>query len=133
MSKVSKATATTRWTLPGLMDAATQELDGYSIEMESWSVDMDFAFAYKGLPDDQCQAHHVGYVIKGRLTVQTADGEEVFEAGDAYVLKPGHVPAVSAGSEFVTFTSTEESNAMAPVVQENMTRYMREQGIQLPG
>src|SRR5665648_281638 len=104
MPKVSKTTASTHWRVPGLMDACQQELDGYSVEIESWDVDMDFAFAYKGLPNDQCPASHMGYVMKGKLTIQTADGEEVFEAGDAYVLKPGHAPHVSAGSEFVTFT-----------------------------
>jgi len=131
MSKVSKATAPSRWILPGLMDAATAELDGYSVEMESWSVDMDFEFAYKGLPNDQCQAHHVGYVVKGTLRIRTADGEEVFEAGDAYVIQPGHVPAIAAGSEFVTFTPAEEAKAMAGVVQANMMRYAQEHGIEL--
>ena len=135
MSKVSKATASTRWTLPGLMDAATAELDGYSIEMESWSVDMDFAFAYKGLPNDQCQANHLGYVLKGKVTIRTADGtEEVFEAGDAYVITPGHVPAVAAGTEFVTFTPiTEASQAANQVVQMNMIKYAQEHGIAVPG
>ena len=45
-----------------------------------------------GLPDDSCQCPHWGYVLKGELTFRFADREEVFEAGDAFYLPPGHVP-----------------------------------------
>lgn len=134
MPKCSMATAANRWSVPGYFDAAMQELDGYSVEIERYSaVDMDFAFAYKGLPNDQCQASHMGYVLKGSLTVRMADGtEEVFEAGDAYVIKPGHVPAIAAGSEFVSFTPiTEESKAANEVVQANMMKYAQEHGIEV--
>ncbi len=93
---------------------------------------MDWAFAYKGLPDDMCPNHHVAYVLKGKLTLTMADGtEEVFEAGDACVLTPGHVPAVTAGTEFVTFTRTEEAKATEGVVQGNMMKYIAEQGIEV--
>lgn len=133
MPKFSMATAANRWSVPGFFDAGMQELDGYSVEIESYSTGMDFAFAYKGLPNDQCQASHVGYVLKGSLTVRMADGtEEVFEAGDAYVIKPGHVPAIAAGTEFVTFTPiTEESKAANEVVQANMMKYAQEHGIEV--
>ena len=46
----------------------------------------------KGLPDDRCHCPHWGYVLKGRLTFRFADRDEVFEAGDAFYLPPGHVP-----------------------------------------
>src|SRR4029450_12626508 len=40
------------------------------------------AFLFKGAPNDQCQAPHMGYVLKGKYVMRTADGvEEVFEAG----------------------------------------------------
>lgn len=133
MPKFSMESAANRWSVPGLLDAGMQELDGYTVDIEAYSVDMDFAFAYKGLPNDQCQASHVGYIVKGKLTVRMADGtEEVFEAGDAYVIKPGHVPAIAAGSEFVSFTPiTEESKAANEVVQANMMKYAQEHGIEV--
>lgn len=134
MPKFSITTAAQHWTIPGFLEAGAQELDGYSVEIERYSVDMDFAFAYKGLPNDQCQANHLGYVLKGKVTIRTADGtEEVFEAGDAYVITPGHVPAVAAGTEFVTFTPiTEASQAANQVVQMNMIKYAQEHGIAMP-
>ena len=132
MAKVSKANADQHWSVPGMMDAVESEVDGYSIEIESWDVDMDFAFTFKGLPNDQCTASHVGYIIKGKITIGMADGtEEVFEAGDAIVLQPGHVASVTAGSEFVMFTPIEEAKATAPVVQANMMKWAAEHGIEV--
>lgn len=40
---------------------------------------------------DACEAHHVGYVLSGRLHVVTNEGDE-FDIGpdDAYEILPGH-------------------------------------------
>ena len=46
-------------------------------------------------------------MIKGRVTVQYADREEVYEAGDAFYMSPGHTPAAEAGSEFIQFSPTD--------------------------
>jgi hypothetical protein len=51
----------------------------------------------KGFPDDRCQCPHWGYVFKGKLTWRFADQEEVFEAGDAFYVPPGHTPVAAAG------------------------------------
>ena len=134
MPKVSKTTATSRTTIPGWMDDASAEVDGHRVQLQRYDgPDMDFAFAYKGLPNDQCQANHVGYVLAGRLTNRMADGtEEVFEAGDAVVIKPGHTPSMATGTEFVMFTPAEEAKATALVVEANMMKYAQEQGVELP-
>ena len=50
-----------------------------------------------GLPDDPCPCPHWGYVLRGRLTYRFPDREEVFEAGDAFYLPPGHIPMPTAG------------------------------------
>lgn len=48
---------------------------------------------------DRCEAHHVGYVVQGRMKVRGADGsEEELSAGDAFVILPGH-DAWTLGSE----------------------------------
>jgi quercetin dioxygenase-like cupin family protein len=40
---------------------------------------------------DSCQVPHVGYVLKGRMTVHGDDGSEVeLTAGDAVLIPPGH-------------------------------------------
>ncbi len=46
-----------------------------------------------------------GYVIQGRVTYRVGDREEVFEAGDAFYLPPGHAPVgQEPGSEIVQFS-----------------------------
>jgi glyoxylate utilization-related uncharacterized protein len=134
MPKVSKTTATDRGSIPGLFDYAMAEVDGYSIVMERYDVDFDAAFVYRGLPNDQCQASHVGYILTGKFTVQMADGsEEVLEGGDAAVIPPGHTWSATAGTEFVIFTPAEEYQAQVEVMQANMMKYAAEQGIEVPG
>ena len=43
------------------------EADGYILGLESFEQAADFTPMYRGLPDDLCQSHHWGYVIKGRM------------------------------------------------------------------
>jgi len=134
MPKVSKVTAADRGSVPGMFEYASAEVDGFAVTMQSYEADFDGTFAYKGLPNDQCQASHVGYILKGKLTARLADGsEEMFEAGDAVVLGPGHPPVFAAGSEFVMFTPLVEEKAQAEIVQANMMKYAEEHGIAVPG
>ena len=57
---------------------------GYTVAFEKYTADADLAEFFKGLPDDQCQAAHWGYVVTGKVTFKTASGEETFETGAAY-------------------------------------------------
>ena len=50
----------------------------------------DFGPLLRNLPEDRCQGPHWGYVLKGRLRIQYASGEEVLSAGDFYHMPPGH-------------------------------------------
>ena len=134
MPKISKDTAPERMKVRGRSDTAEGELDGYTVNLQGYDVDMDFSWAFKGLPDDACTASHLGYVIKGKVTARMVDGtEEVFAGGDALILKPGHTFAVTAGTEFVTFTPTDEANATKPVVERNVMAFAAEHGIDLSG
>jgi quercetin dioxygenase-like cupin family protein len=46
-------------------------------------------------------------VFKGRLTVRYAS-QEIFEAGDAFYMPPGHAPAAEAGTEFVQISAADQ-------------------------
>jgi hypothetical protein len=97
------------------------EIDGYSVDFVTFRADLDATPLLKGAPDDRCQCPHWGYVLKGRLTYRTADGEEVFEAGDAFYLPPGHIPVQNEpGSEFVQFSPTKELREIQTVIRGNM-------------
>jgi hypothetical protein len=102
--------------------------------METHLTDLDAAFLFKGAPNDQCQAPHIGYVLKGKYGMRIAEGvEEVFETGDAFFIGPGHTPIIFAGCEIVYFTRTEEANRELPVAMANLMKYMEKQGMEVPG
>jgi hypothetical protein len=133
MPKVSKTTASSHVVLPGYTDEYTEEIGDWTVTIETNFADMDLAPFFKGAPDDLCQASHVGYVLKGKFAVRTADRvEETFEAGDAFVIEPGHTPIVSAGCEYVSFTPTEEAREQIAAMMPNVMRFAQEHGIELP-
>jgi hypothetical protein len=96
------------------------ELGEHTVSFESFHVDADPAPLFRGLPDDRCPCPHWGIVISGRIVVRYPDREETLEAGDAYVLTPGHLTLVSAGSEVVEFSPTDTLRATMAVVGANM-------------
>src|SRR5438045_3246835 len=54
--------------------------------------DLDATPLMDGLPDGMCQCPHWGYVLAGKVTFRFADGDETYEAGDAFYTPPGHIP-----------------------------------------
>ena len=59
-------------------------------------------------------------MIRGKVAFKTADGEETFEAGDAYYVGPGHTPVIYAGTDVVEFSPTNELQQTIEVVTKNM-------------
>ena len=119
MPKTSRETAA-RVEDMGVMEGRYTELGGYTVGFETFREDADAAPVFRGLPDDRCQCPHWGYVIAGRLTLRYADRDEVYEAGDAYVAPPGHLPLVAAGTQVVEFSPTEELARTMEVAGRNM-------------
>lgn len=133
MPKVSKATASSHLVIPGYSDEYEQEIGDWTVTIASDLTDMDYAPLFKGGPNDQCPASHMGYVLKGKFGVRRADGvEEIFEAGDAFILEPGHTPIAFAGGEYVAFTPTEEAKQETAVMMPNVMRFAEEHGVELP-
>ena len=133
MPKVSKATASSHVQIPGVMEAFGHETEGWTVGFDTYSMDVDGAPLFKGAPDDQCQATHMGYVLKGKMVIRTADrAEEVFEAGDAFFVAPGHIPVYFAGLEMVSFTPTEEADRQLAYMAPNIKKYLEEQGMEVP-
>jgi hypothetical protein len=75
MPKVSKQTASRAEYIEGIVDERSGELDGYTVEFDSFLGDMDGAPLLKGAPNDQCQCPHWGYVFKGKITFRFSDRE----------------------------------------------------------
>jgi hypothetical protein len=120
MPKASKTTTSESMQLDGYEGHFENFEGGYTVGFETYTADADLTPLFAGLPDDSCQCAHWGYVIKGKLVFKTADGDEVFETGDAYYVGPGHTPILYAGTEVVEFSPTEELQATLAVVEQNM-------------
>lgn len=131
MPKVSKGTASSHYIFPGYVDSHEQEIGGWTVTLETHFTGMDQAPFFRGAPNDQCQASHMGYVLKGRFGIRRADGvEEIFEASDAYVVEPGHTPFTFANCEIVAFTPTEQARQQAAVIMPNVMKFAAEHGIE---
>jgi hypothetical protein len=122
MPKVSRQTASETVALDGLEVRLEHLEGGYSVCFESHTADADLAGLFRGLPDDRCQLPRWGYVVKGKTSFRFADHEEIYEAGDAYYVPPGHIPVHHAGAEIIEFSPTEALGATMSVVMKNIGR-----------
>ena len=120
MPRASKATASETVEVEGYEGHMEQLEGGYTVAFETYTADADLSPFFDGLPDEQCQCPHWGYVIKGKVSFKTSDGEETFETGDAYYMPPGHTPMLFAGTEIVEFSPTDELQRTIDVVTKNM-------------
>ena len=107
MPKVSKQTAATVTDF-GLAEDRSSDLDGYTVNFVTILQTHDLAPMLKSLPGEHCSCPHWGYIFEGRIVVQYGDHADVFEAGDAFFMSPGHTPAADAGSEFVMFSPADQ-------------------------
>jgi hypothetical protein len=110
---------------PVLLD--DEDVEGRYGELADWTVgfevhkhDVDPEPLFKGLPDDRCQAVHIGYVVSGKIVYRFADHDETYETGDAYYAPPGHVPLLFAGTELVEFSPTKEFAETVAVFEKNL-------------
>lgn len=92
----------------------------YTVGFESFKADVDPAPFFAGLPEDRCQCPHWGVVLSGQLTFRWLDREETYVAGDAYYAEPGHLPLLTAGTEIVEFSPTDELETTMSVVERNI-------------
>jgi hypothetical protein len=120
MPKVSKESASKGGDY-GPVSEQSDDTAGYTANFVQFHEDVDATPLMKGLPDDRCQCPHWGYVISGRLHFRFADHEEMFEAGDAFYLPPGHVPfSHEPGTEIVQWSPSEELNRTDEAIMRNM-------------
>jgi hypothetical protein len=92
MPHASKQTASEHETVEGYEGHFEHFQGGWTVGFETYTEDADLAPFFKGLPNDECQCEHMGYVIRGRVGFRSGGSEELFEAGDAYYVGPGHTP-----------------------------------------
>ncbi|MGH3549392.1 MAG: hypothetical protein ACRDQU_15055 [Pseudonocardiaceae bacterium] len=119
MPRTSKADAPVAIDEP-MIEGRYVELDGYTVGYETHKADMDPGPLFESLPGNRCQCPHWGVVLAGRIVFRYPDHDEVFQAGDAYYSRPGHLPLMFAGTELVEFSPTDALNATMAVVGANL-------------
>ena len=120
MGRIAKADAAEHMEAEGY-EGHFGEVDGYTVAFETYTADADLSSLFVGLPNDHCQCPHWGTVLKGRLTYRYEDGStDVIDGGQAYYARPGHVPVLSAGTEVVEFSPTDELQKTVEVVSRNV-------------
>jgi hypothetical protein len=97
-----------------------EDIDGYTVDFLSFREDADVTPLLRGLPDDSCPCPHWGYVFTGRVTYRFTTHEETFEAGDAFYVPPGHIPQVTAGTEFVQFSPAQQLQQVTSTMMANL-------------
>jgi hypothetical protein len=91
------------------------------VAFETMPADFPGREFFKGLPDDRCQCHHHGYVIKGSFRVDYPDGtEEIVSQGEAYVLHPGHYVHTLEPCELIEFSPVAEHDITMATIQRNV-------------
>ena len=60
-------------------------------------------------------------MTKGRITFRFADHDEVFEAGDAFYVPPGHIGVGNEpDTEYVQFSPSDKLREVSEVIMKNM-------------
>lgn len=127
MPSTSRETASDAVSFEGV-DIRLEHLEGgYSVCFERHNADADLTEVFRGLPDDRSPLPRWGYVIEGRIGFRFHDHAEVYEAGEAYYVPPGHTVVHHAGTEIVEFSPTDVLGTTIEVVAENL----RQSGIAL--
>lgn len=119
MPKVSKESAA-HVEDHGPVEDRHEDVDGYTVNFVSFKQDIDSGPLLKGLPDDRCPCPHWGYVLSGTVTFSFPDHDEVFEAGDAFYVPPGHGQRAAAGTEYLQFSPADELRTVSATMMENM-------------
>lgn len=111
--------------LPILIEAGpatvrAADWDGMRAVIVSVPAGMDFGPLLRGLPNNLCPCPHWGYVIKGRLQIQYADGGETLRAGDVFYLPPGHTGIAEEDTEFLEISPPDPHQRFVDNARRNL-------------
>src|SRR5260221_8589562 len=125
MPKVSRETAVNVQEMGPTTTDRWSDLGGYRAEFVNVGEDTDLTPLLQGLPNDQCQCPHWGYVFAGRMWFRNGDSVEEFGPGDAFYVPAGHTAGADQGSEFLVISPEE---LIADLEQHMMKRAQQLQG-----
>ena len=125
MPKLSKDSAPNVQDAGGLAIDRNGDLDGTTVSFVTIRQSHSLAPLLRGLPGDRCQCPHWGYLLAGKITVSYADHEETYQAGDAFYMTLGHVPAAEAGTELIQFSPKDQLTETLAAMKANAQRIVQ--------
>ena len=129
MPSTTKDTTAIVQEFPGVVSSHGEDLSsGYRAEFVTVYTPSDLAPLLAGLPNDNCPCNHWGYVYSGQLTFTYADGhQEVFDAGHAFHVSPGHTPRAAENSSFLIFSESDRIKTVEDHMAAKMAAQIAEQ------
>ena len=100
------------------------DLDDTTVNFVTIKQGHSLAPLLRGLPGDSSSARTGGTCSPGRSPLSYADREETYQAGDAFYMTPGHVPAAETGTEFIQFSPKEQLAETMAAMMANAQRAM---------
>ena len=89
MPKASKESASEHETVEGYEGHFEHFDGGWTVAFEAYSQDADLAPFFKGLPNDECQCEHMGYVIRGEGRLPLGRQRGAVRGGRRLLRRPG--------------------------------------------
>ncbi|GEM_PF-1218377 len=81
---------------------------GMCVDINTAPAGTEFSPLLEGLKNDHCQVPHWGYIVKGAIRMDYEDGtQDIFRAGEAFYMKPGHTGGVEEDLLLVSFGPEE--------------------------
>jgi mannose-6-phosphate isomerase-like protein (cupin superfamily) len=111
--------------LPMMLEAGDATIrgadwDDMRVAIVSVPAGTDFGPLLKGQPNDLCPSPHWGYVVKGRLEIQSDEGEETLRAGDVFYLPAGHTGVAVEETEFLEVSPPHKHQQFLDVAHRNL-------------
>jgi mannose-6-phosphate isomerase-like protein (cupin superfamily) len=103
-----------RWeTLPTVLKGPDTEIrredhGQFAVCILRLSAGADTRPVFEGLPDDQCQCEHWGYIMRGTIRVHCAGRTRTYEAGEAYHWPPGHNLEALTDCEYLEISAARD-------------------------
>ena len=106
---------------PGFKLLSPGTWGGMVVEYLECTERIDLRPMLEGLPDDKCTCPHWGYMLRGALHSQYAEGtEEVIRSGDVFYMSKGHTGWFEAGSAMIFFSPEVEQRVIAEHLAKKM-------------
>ena len=111
--------------LPMLLEAGEASVRGIDwdemrVAVVSVPAGTDFGPLLKGHSNDLCPCPHWGYVVKGRLNIQSDDGAETLRAGDVFYLPAGHTGVAEEDTEVLEVSPPDKHQAFVDMAHRNL-------------